>query len=95
MTSMFNRKTRYILFIVFVLMLMAGNVMVHMVSMNMSEKALQYEKHISALKQENLKLESQMVTTSSLQKVAAVATVNGYRSGDTAVRWIAPIVAQR
>ena len=95
MKLMLGRKVRYIIFTCVVGLLVGGNVAIHITSMNMSEKALEYERNITALKQENLKLESQMVTTLSLQKVAAVASVEGYRNGGTAVRWTAPIVASR
>lgn len=72
-----------------------GNVYVHMISMQMSDKALEYERSISTLKQENLVLEATLASSISLQKVAAVAESEGYKSGSTATRWMPPVVAAR
>lgn len=75
--------------------LIAGNVVVHIAGMNLSEGSLRFEKDISTLKQANQRLESEMLAQSSLQTVAAFAASEGYQSSGPAVRWMEPVIAAR
>ena len=92
---MISRKVRYIVFVLALVFLVAGNVGVHIVGMNLSEQSLNFEKEITALKQSNLQLESEILSKSSLQAVAAFAKSEGYDSSGPAVRWVEPVIAAR
>lgn len=90
-----NRKIRYIVFGIVLGLLIAGNAAVHIISINLSEQALTYEKEINVLKQSNIQLESEVLTHGSLQAIAAVAATQGYKTGDASVRWVDPVIALR
>lgn len=92
---MISRKVRYIVFALALMFLVGGNITVHIVGMSLSEQSLNYEKEITALKQSNLQLESQIFSKSSLQAVAAFAKSEGYESSGPAVRWVEPVIAAR
>lgn len=92
---MISRKIRYIMFTIILGLLIAGNVVVHFVSMNLSEGSLVYEKGITSLKQSNLRLEAEILSKSSLQTVSAFALSEGYRNSGPAVRWMEPVIAAR
>lgn len=92
---MISRSIRYTIFAVILGFLIVGNLVVHMISMNLSEGSLAFEQEISALKQSNLKLESEVLSQSSLQAVAAFAETKGYKSSGPAIRWVEPVMAAR
>lgn len=92
---MMNRNIRYGIFCFAFCALLIGNVTTHIISINMSEQALAYENDIYALKQANIKLETEVLANGSLQSIAAVAKTQGYKVGDSTVQWIAPIIASR
>ncbi len=92
---MIPRSVRYTIFAFTLGLLIFGNLVVHMVSMNLSEGSLAFEQEITALKQANLRLESEVLSQSSLQAVAAFAETKGYRSGGPAIRWVEPVMAAR
>ena len=92
---MISRNIRYGVFTIILGLLIAGNALVHVVSMNLSEGSLVYEKGITTLKQSNLRLESEILSKSSLQTVAAFATSKGYKNSGPAVRWMEPVIAAR
>lgn len=92
---MISRKLRYAIFVICIGFMVMGNIIVHILSINLSEQSLKFEKEVSTLKEASIKLESQIAKQSSLQSVAACAIANGYKNGGTAVRWMAPIVAVR
>ncbi len=92
---MISRRIRYSVFGSILGLLIIGNVVVHIVSMNLSEGSLMFEKQISSLKQSNQRLESEILSQSSLQTVAAFAASEGYVSSGPAVRWMEPVMAAR
>ena len=92
---MISRRIRYITLSVALGSLIVSNIVVHIVSMNLSEGSLAYEKKISILKQSNQKLESETLSQYSLQTVAEFAASEGYVSSGPATRWVEPVIAAR
>lgn len=90
-----SRRVRYILFAVVIVLLVAGNVSVHIASIQLSEGALRYEREIAVLKRSNMKLEAQILSQSSLQSISTFAKSQGYTSSGPAVRWMDPVIASR
>ncbi len=90
-----SRLLRYTVFTVIILILVAGNIVTHVVSMHMSEGALRYEREISALKRSNIQLEQEIPTRASLHIISTFARSQGYVTSGPAVRWMDPVIASR
>ncbi|HNQ31013.1 MAG TPA: hypothetical protein PKG71_01465 [Candidatus Woesebacteria bacterium] len=88
-----NRITRYVVFAFTLSLLIFGNIVVHIIGMNLSENALSFEKQITALRQQNMQLETEIYRESSLQTIAAFAQSEGYVSSGPAVRFVEPVIA--
>ena len=74
---------------------MALNVFVTTRSMDMSQKALEYESEIKSLREENVKIEGKLTTTSSFRFIADVAKSAGYVQESKFIHLPAPVFAQR
>jgi hypothetical protein len=68
--------------------LLGMNMYVHIGAMQMSEKAMYFERQIATLKQNSLKLEDELTHQSSLNELSAIVAVNGYTTPVSAARWI-------
>lgn len=68
--------------------LLGMNMYVHIEAMQMSEKAMCYERQIATLKQNSLKLEDELTHQSSLNELSTIVGVNGYTTPVSAARWI-------
>lgn len=80
---------------ILLIMLVGGNLYVHITGLQMSEVAMTYERDITTLKQSNLRLEEQLLTHSSVHDNSAVAQSAGYHAPKGAIRWIGVAVAAR
>lgn len=90
---MTTRVIRYAVFTVTLVILISGNILVHIIGMNLSQNALTFEKQISTLREENMQLEAEVYRQSSLQAVAALAESQGYVNSGPAVLFIEPVIA--
>lgn len=89
------RTVRYIITGIIITLLVAGNIIVHIASVRLSERALSLEREISSLKRQNMQIQEQALSQSSLQMISAFAQSQGYRSSGPAIRWMDPVIASR
>jgi len=78
-----------------IIALVAINVFVTTKSMEMSQKALEYESKIKTLRQENIRLEAALTQTSSFKFIAEVAKSAGYTQDNRFMHLPAPVFAKR
>lgn len=81
-------STKRIIFGVSLVILLGLNIYVHINAIQMSDKAMYYERQITALKQNSLKLEDELTHKSSLDELSSIVAVNGYTTPVSAARWI-------
>ena len=90
-----NKISKFGSIAILIVALVAINIFVTTKSMEMSQKALEYESNIKTLRQENVRLEAALTKTSSFKFIAEVAKSAGYTQDSRFIHLPAPVFAQR
>lgn len=75
-----------------VVLLIVANMTVNVKAMNMTNKAMFYEKEITQYKQENMKLEEKLVAQSSVHTLSDIFEAYGYSAPKSAIKWLGTAV---
>jgi cell division protein FtsL len=92
---MITKISRYATLIILICGLVAINIFINTKSIELSQKAMHYEKQIKDLGGENVELETKIAKLTSYTFISAIAELSGYSRQNTAYKTPVRKFAQR